>query len=46
MATDFAELSLSPSLLSVVGELGFEKMTPIQAQTIPVLLEGKDLVGQ
>ena len=46
MATDFAELSLSPALLEVVAELGFLKMTPIQAQTVPVLLEGKDLVGQ
>ena len=46
MATDFAELSLSPALLAVVAELGFLKMTPIQAQTVPVLLEGKDLVGQ
>lgn len=46
MATDFAELELSPALLAVVAELGFEKMTPIQAQTIPVLLAGRDLVGQ
>ena len=46
MPTDFAELSLSPALLAVVAELGFQKMTPIQAQTVPVLLEGKDLVGQ
>ncbi|HYP99812.1 MAG TPA: ATP-dependent RNA helicase DbpA [Polyangiaceae bacterium] len=46
MATDFAELALSPALLAVVAELGFEKLTPIQAQAIPALLEGKDLVGQ
>ena len=46
MATDFSELALSPALLAVVEELGFQKMTPIQAQTVPVLLEGKDLVGQ
>jgi ATP-independent RNA helicase DbpA len=46
MTTDFAELSLSPALLAVVAELGFQKMTPIQAQTVPVLLEGRDLVGQ
>jgi ATP-independent RNA helicase DbpA len=30
----------------VVAELGFQKMTPIQAETLPPLLEGKDLVGQ
>jgi len=46
MVTDFAELPLSPALLAVVAELGFLKMTPIQARTVPVLLEGKDLVGQ
>ena len=46
MPTDFAELSLSPELLAVVEELGFQKMTPIQAQTVPLLLEGRDLVGQ
>ncbi|WP_338863469.1 ATP-dependent RNA helicase DbpA [Myxococcus stipitatus] len=43
---DFAALSLSPPLLQVLGELGFQTATPIQAQSIPVLLEGKDLVGQ
>ncbi len=43
---DFASLSLSPELLEVVGELGYEKMTPIQAKSIPVLLDGRDLIGQ
>ncbi len=43
---DFSALDLSPTLLKVVRELGFEKMTPIQAKSIPLLLEGKDLVGQ
>ncbi len=46
MDTDFSALPLSPSLLAVVAELGFQKMTPIQAETMPALLEGKDLVGQ
>jgi len=46
METDFAALPLSAALLAVVAELGFEQLTPIQAQTIPALLEGKDLVGQ
>ncbi|OFZ19411.1 MAG: ATP-dependent RNA helicase DbpA [Bdellovibrionales bacterium GWB1_55_8] len=45
-STDFGSLRLSPSLIQVVAELGYEKMTPIQAQSIPLLLEGKDLVGQ
>lgn len=42
----FAALELSRELLQVVSELGFKNMTPIQAQAIPVLLQGKDLVGQ
>lgn len=44
--TLFSELALSPDLQAVTGELGFEKMTPIQSQTIPTLLAGKDLIGQ
>ncbi|NTX34340.1 ATP-dependent RNA helicase DbpA [Myxococcus sp. CA033] len=43
---DFATLELSPPLLQVIAELGFQAATPIQAQSIPVLLKGKDLVGQ
>jgi len=46
MVTDFASVSLSPKLLSVVKELGYEKLTPIQEQSIPLLLEGRDLIGQ
>ncbi len=46
MNTDFRSLSLSPDLLAVVAELGFEKLTPIQAESIPLLLDGKDLIGQ
>ncbi|HEY6079545.1 MAG TPA: ATP-dependent RNA helicase DbpA [Polyangiaceae bacterium] len=42
----FASLALSPALLEVVAGLGFEALTPIQAQAIPSLLEGKDVVGQ
>jgi ATP-independent RNA helicase DbpA len=43
---DFATLPLAPPLLQVLEELEFKTATPIQAQSIPVLLEGKDLVGQ
>jgi ATP-dependent RNA helicase DbpA len=45
-ATDFASLPLSDSLRQVVAELGFTRPTPIQAQGIPLLLAGRDLVGQ
>src|SRR4051794_6782014 len=42
----FSSLSLSPSLIKVIGELGYRTLTPIQAQSIPLLLSGKDLIGQ
>ncbi len=37
---------LNSDLLAVVGELGFVAPTPIQAQSIPHLLAGRDLIGQ
>jgi ATP-independent RNA helicase DbpA len=43
---DFSSLALSPPLLQVLAELDFQVATPIQAQSIPVLLKGQDLVGQ
>jgi ATP-independent RNA helicase DbpA len=43
---DFAALALSPPLLQVLQELDFQTVTPIQAQSIPVLLQGRDLIGQ
>jgi ATP-independent RNA helicase DbpA len=46
METDFSTLGLSPALLAVTKELGFAALTPIQAQAIPALLAGRDLVGQ
>jgi len=42
----FAELDLLPELLKAVEDSGYETPTPIQAQTIPLLLEGKDVLGQ
>lgn len=44
--TEFSQLPLSPQLLSAVRELGYSQMTPIQQQSIPVLLSGRDLMGQ
>ena len=46
MKTEFDSLPLSPALLSVVRGLGYEHATPIQAETIPALVAGKDLIGQ
>ncbi len=46
MPSDFASLGLSADLLAAIAELGYTHPTPIQAQSIPLLLEGKDVVGQ
>lgn len=42
----FSELGLAPALLRVIDEVGYETPTPIQAQSIPPLLAGRDLLGQ
>lgn len=42
----FAELGLSPELLKAVNKMGFEEASPIQTAVIPLLLEGRDVVGQ
>lgn len=42
----FSELSLSPEILRAVLEIGFEEATPIQAECIPLVIEGKDIIGQ
>lgn len=42
----FKELELSPELLKSVERAGFEEATPIQAETIPLALAGKDVIGQ
>lgn len=41
----FADLRLPDVLLSAVLDMGFESPSPIQAKTIPLALEGKDLIG-
>jgi ATP-dependent RNA helicase DeaD len=42
----FASLGLCPELLTALDELGYEEPTPIQRETIPILLTGRDLLGQ
>ncbi len=42
----FADLNLSPEVLKAVSTMGFEEASPIQSAAIPVLLSGKDVVGQ
>ncbi len=41
----FTELGLSEELLAAVAALGYEDPTPIQQQAIPLVLEGRDVVG-
>jgi ATP-dependent RNA helicase DeaD len=41
----FAELGLSESLLKTLSEIGYETPSPIQAQCIPILLDGHDILG-
>jgi ATP-dependent RNA helicase DbpA len=46
VSSAFDSLPLLPALLAVTKDLGFDELTPIQAQSIPLLLDGKDLIGQ
>ncbi len=41
----FAELNLVPALQTALAACGYDTPTPIQAQTIPPLLEGRDVIG-
>ena len=42
----FAELGLSPEVLKAVDKMGFEEASPIQTAVIPLLMSGRDVVGQ
>jgi len=42
---NFEELNLAPALMQAVRELGYETPTPIQAQAIPAVLAGQDLLA-
>ena len=44
--SDFSTLNIRTELLSGIQSLDYEVMTPIQAQSIPLLLQGKDLIAQ
>ena len=45
-ASTFARLGLSASLVKAVAGLGYEEPTPVQRETIPVVLAGRDLLAQ
>src|ERR671936_1721354 len=44
--TAFADLGLSESTLHALQDVGYEQPSPIQEQAIPVLMEGRDMIGQ
>jgi len=44
--SNFSSLSLQPALLSTLEHLGYHSMTPIQAQSLPVILTGNDVIAQ
>ena len=43
---NFEELNLDPKIMRAVTEMGFEQASPIQAKSIPIAMEGKDMIGQ
>ena len=44
--TKFEELGIKQSILDGLREIGFDEAFPIQEATIPVLLSGRDVIGQ
>lgn len=45
-ATTFSSLSLSAEMLSNLESLGYNEMTPIQAQSLPIILQGQDIIAK
>ncbi len=46
MPTTFAELALSPSLHAGLDALAYTQLTPVQAQSLPAILQGRDVIAQ
>lgn len=44
--TEFSSLPLKPALLESIESLGYTQLTPIQAESLPHILEGKDVIAQ
>jgi ATP-independent RNA helicase DbpA len=44
--TNFSSLKLKPALVKNLTSLGYHTMTPIQAESLPHILDGKDVIGQ
>ena len=45
-AESFTQFGLSEPLLRAINDLGYEAPTPIQIRTIPLLLDGRNVIGQ
>ncbi len=45
-ATAFSSLPLSADMLANLESLGYNEMTPIQAQSLPLVLQGQDIIAQ
>ncbi|MEY8001450.1 DEAD/DEAH box helicase [Clostridium sp. Mt-5] len=43
---NFNDLDLDPKILQAIDNMGFEEPSQIQAESIPIILEGKDVIGQ
>ena len=46
MTTEFSSLNLRDEVMQAITELGYSEPTPIQAQMIPIMLTGVDVIGQ
>ena len=46
MTTKFSNLPLSKEMLHNLNEIGYKEMTPIQAESLPHILEGRDVIAQ
>ena len=46
LQTDFASLELSPELLTTLSELGYKQMTLVQAESLPAMIAGQDVLAQ
>ncbi|EIJ41689.1 DNA/RNA helicase, superfamily II [Beggiatoa alba B18LD] len=44
--SQFSQLALAPAILKAIDDIGYETPSPIQAESIPPLLAGRDLLGQ
>ncbi len=43
---NFGELVLEKRVVTALKDMGFEEPSPIQLQAVPLLLEGKDIIGR